>query len=78
MGKSLGKHINLVRSFAKEYNEQMTKLGFRQEALDSFIEIRSDEKNLPLYDLAFYSKHKTGYDFWGKVKKRNTELSLFD
>jgi hypothetical protein len=41
-------------------------------------EIRSNEKNLPLYHLAFFSKHPRGYQFWDQVLKYGTDqLSLF-
>jgi len=69
---------NLVKFLADEFTNQMVKLGYRHEAINNFISIRSDEKNLPLYYLAFYSRHPKGYDFWKKVKKRNTNPTFFD
>lgn len=70
------KGINLVRFLADEFTNQMVRLGYEQEAIDNFISIRSDEKNLPLYYLAFFSKHRRGYDFWKKVKEISTEPEL--
>ncbi|HAB52234.1 MAG TPA: hypothetical protein DCE80_08715 [Ignavibacteriales bacterium] len=72
------KHINLVEFLAKEFTQQMVNLGYLEEAIDNFIAIHSDERNLPLYYLAFYSRNKIGYDFWNKVKMRNTDPTLFD
>jgi three-Cys-motif partner protein len=69
---------NLVKFLADEFTNQMVKLGYRHEAINNFISIRSNEKNLPLYYLAFYSRHSKGYDFWKKVKKRNTNPTFFD
>lgn len=69
---------NLVKFLADEFTNQMVKLGYRHEAINNFISIRSNEKNLPLYYLAFYSRHPKGYDFWKKVKKRNTNPTFFD
>lgn len=41
--------------------------------------VRSNEKNLPLYHLAFFSKHPRGYEFWNQVLKYGTDqLSLFE
>lgn len=70
------KGTNLVKFLADEFTQQMVKLGYLDNAINNFIPIRSNEKNLPLYYLAFFSKHKTGYDFWKKVKMRNTEPEL--
>ena len=69
---------NLVKFLADEFTNQMVKLGYREEAINNFISIRSDEKNLPLYYLAFYSRHIKGYEFWKKVKNRNSEPTFFD
>jgi hypothetical protein len=30
-------------------------------------EVRSDEKNLPLYHLALFSRSSRAYDFWNEV-----------
>jgi hypothetical protein len=35
-------------------------------------QIRSNEKNLPLYYLAFYSKHPRGIDFYKRIEKYST------
>jgi hypothetical protein len=41
-------------------------------------QIRSNEKNLPLYYLSFYSKHPTGEKFFKEVQKRlNSQLTMF-
>jgi len=53
-------------------------LNYKSEAINNFISIRSDEKNLPLYYLGFYSRSSRGYDFWKKVRKRNEHPDLFE
>jgi hypothetical protein len=35
--------------------------------------VRSDLKNLPLYYLAFFSKHALGKQFWSEVQKYSTD-----
>ena len=35
--------------------------------------VRSDEKNLPLYYLALFSRHETAYKFWDDVLKYGTD-----
>lgn len=69
---------NLTKFFADEFTGQMVKLGYREEAINNFIPIHSDEKNLPLYYLAFFSRNSKGYEFWEKVKKRIIEPDFFD
>lgn len=67
------------RFLAKEYANQMTTLRYKQDSLQTTIEMRSDEKNLPLYHLAFFSRHKRGYEFWKEVRKYATsQQSLFE
>jgi three-Cys-motif partner protein len=69
---------NFVRFLADEFTQQMIRLGYRREAINNFIHIRSNTKNLPLYYLAFYSKHPTAYKFWKTVQLRNNEPGFFD
>jgi hypothetical protein len=55
----------------------MVHLGYLPAGLERMKEVRSDEKNLPLYHLAFFSKHPRGYQFWDQVLKYGTDqLSL--
>lgn len=63
---------------AKAFASQMVHLGYLPAGLERMKEVRSDEKNLPLYHLAFFSKHPRGYQFWDQVLKYGTDqLSLF-
>jgi three-Cys-motif partner protein len=63
---------------AKAFASRMVSLGYRPAGLECMKEVRSDEKNLPLYHLAFFSKHPRGYQFWDQVVKYGTDqLSLF-
>ena len=51
------------------YATRMEQLGYREHAAEQTQLIRSTEKNLPLYRLAFFSRHKLGQQFWKEVKK---------
>ena len=53
----------------EEFGHSMHKLGYIDPGLQEALLIRSDEKNLPLYRLALYSKHKLGAKFWKETKK---------
>ena len=51
------------------YAARMRELGYLEHAAEQAELIRSSEKNLPLYRLAFFSRHKLGERFWKEVKK---------
>ena len=59
---------DFVKFLADQYQHQMSKLGYQKVKL--MHQIRSNEKNLPLYYLAFYSKNERGVDFFKKVQQR--------
>jgi three-Cys-motif partner protein len=54
---------------AQEYADQMAGLGYIKVGVVKMKEVKSDERNLPLYHLAFFSKSKRGYTFWEEVLK---------
>ena len=53
----------------EEFGRSMQALGYIDPGLKEALMIRSDEKNLPLYRLALYSKHQLGSKFWKETKK---------
>lgn len=60
------------------YATRMERLGYRGHAAEQTQLIRSTEKNLPLYRLAFFSRHELGQQFWKEVKKYvNPQLDLW-
>jgi three-Cys-motif partner protein len=70
---------NFMLFLANEYIRAMTRIGYKHTNADRMYPVRSDLKNLPLYYLAFFSKHPLGYKFWDQVLKYSTEQrGLFD
>jgi three-Cys-motif partner protein len=67
------------RSFlASEFAKSMESLGYLHQDLHQMKLVRSDDKNLPLYYLAMFSRHQTAYEFWKEVLKYGTDQpSLF-
>jgi three-Cys-motif partner protein len=63
-----GNSKNFVKFLSDQYNSQMADLGYLSE--HNMYQIRSNEKNLPLYYLAFFSKHPRGLEFFKKIEKR--------
>jgi len=66
---------SFVRFLAEHFKKNMQELGYK--VTGTFQQIRSDAKNLPLYYLAFFSKHNLGNTFWKEVQKySNPQQSL--
>lgn len=66
---------DFVRFLADQYDRNMRELGYLT-AKRHLIKIPS--KNVPLYYLTFYSKHKTGLDFFEKVDDYSTPQLNFE
>lgn len=71
-GKSLEHFV------VEEFGRSMQKLGYIDPGLREAIMIRSDDKNLPLYRLALYSKHRLGSKFWKETKKYSDPQKGFE
>ncbi|MFL5762367.1 MAG: three-Cys-motif partner protein TcmP [Bacteroidia bacterium] len=67
---------DFVKFLAENYQDKMQNIGYQKEKL--MHQIRSNEKNLPLYYLSFYSKHARGEEFFKNVKKRITSQTSLD
>ena len=66
---------DFIKFLADQYQNQMVKLGYLKSK--QMHQIRSNDKNLPLYYLAFYTKNSRGIDFFKKVQDRvKPQLSL--
>jgi three-Cys-motif partner protein len=52
-----------------EFGRSMQKLNYIDPGIRETKQIRSDDKNLPLYRLALYSRSKLGAKFWRETKK---------
>jgi len=63
--------------FADVFGKSMGKLGYIYSGIEETVLIRSTDKNLPLYRLAFFSRDKLGQKFWKEAKKySNDQLQL--
>ena len=52
---------------AQQFAERMETLRYLPQPLYNMKKVRSDEKNLPLYYLALFSRHALAYRFWEDV-----------
>ena len=55
--------------FADLFGRQMRTLTYFYEGLADMVHVRSTEKNLPLYHLAFFSRNELGRKFWKEARK---------
>jgi len=51
------------------FGSQMKALKYIYNGLPDMMPVRSTDKNLPLYHLAFFSRHEKGAAFWKEAKK---------
>jgi len=63
---------------ALEFASSMETLGYLPTPIYTIRKVRSDEKNLPLYRLALFSRDQRAYQFWDEVLKYSTDqIGLF-
>jgi three-Cys-motif partner protein len=63
---------------AEEYSKQMESLGYLPVPFYKMKQIRSGDKNLPLYRLALFSRNELAYKFWDEVLRYSTDQRTFD
>jgi three-Cys-motif partner protein len=74
--KAIGKSFE--HFVVEEFGRSMQKLKYIDLGLKETVLIRSDDKNLPLYRLALYSKHNLGTKFWKEAKKYSNPQTDFE
>jgi three-Cys-motif partner protein len=62
---------------ASDYAKSMESLLYLKTPLHTMHKVRSDEKNLPLYYLALFSRHERAYKFWDEARKYGTDQTKF-
>ncbi len=69
--------VKFTRFLAEEFTRSMATLGYIPPPFYTMKEVRSHEKNLPLYRLALFSRHDRAYKFWNQVAKYSTDQRGF-
>ena len=70
--------VPFPRFLAQQFATQMGTLGYIPRPFYTMKEVRSDDKNLPLYHLALFSRSLRAYEFWDDVLKYSTDqIQLF-
>jgi len=64
---------------ADQFGLQMKSLGYSYQGLPDTVLVREPQRNIPLYRLAYFSRHPLGIRFWQKAKKSTrSQLTLFE
>jgi three-Cys-motif partner protein len=72
--KRVGVRRSEFRPFlALEFARSMESLGYLPQNIYQMKQVRSDDKNLPLYHLALFSRSETANKFWKDVLKYGTD-----
>jgi len=62
---------------ATEFARSMETLGYLPTPLHTMKRVRSNERNLPLYYIALFSRSQLAYKFWDQVLKYSTDQTNF-
>ena len=65
--------IAFPRFLAEAFSQSMETLRYIGQPFYKMKEVKSPEKNLPLYRLALFSRHDRAYSLWNEVLKYSTE-----
>ncbi|MGD0480381.1 MAG: three-Cys-motif partner protein TcmP [Terracidiphilus sp.] len=60
-------HEDFAKFLAMEFARSMSEVGYLETPLHQMKEVRTHDKNVPLYYIAMFSKHLRAYDLWKKA-----------
>jgi hypothetical protein len=72
-----GNGVPFPKFLANEFAVSMETLGYLPTPIHRMKKVRSDEKNLPLYYIALFSRHQLAHDFWDDALKYGTDQTKF-
>lgn len=55
------------------FAKRMQTLGFEETPTHSMHLVRSDDRNVPLYHLALFSRHPLAYKFWAQARTASSD-----
>jgi three-Cys-motif partner protein len=73
--KLRGENFDLFLTNA--YGENMKALKYKYDGIEKTVQVRSSEKNLNLYRLAFFSRNPVGLKLWKEAKKYSDPQESF-
>lgn len=63
---------------AEYFAKRMQTLGFEETPTHSMHLVRSDDRNVPLYHLALFSRNPLAYKFWDQARAASTDQRRLD
>jgi three-Cys-motif partner protein len=69
--------VAFPKFLAEEFASRMETLSYLPTPIHRMKRVRSDEKNLPLYYIALFSRNKLAHDFWDDTLKYGTDQTGF-
>jgi three-Cys-motif partner protein len=69
--------VTFPKFLAEEFASSMATLNYLPTPIHRMKRVRSDDKNLPLYYIALFSRHKLAQDFWDDALKYGTDQTGF-
>jgi hypothetical protein len=69
--------VPFPKFLAGAFAERMETLGYLPTPIHKMRRVRSDEKNLPLYYIALFSRHKLALEFWDNALKYGKDQTEF-
>lgn len=70
--------VGFPQFLATEFSASMQSIGYLETPLHRMKRVRSDEKNLPLYYIALFSRSERAFKFWDEVLKYGTDQTGFN
>lgn len=64
--------LSVVRFLLKKFDDAMTAIGYYPSRDDLVHQVKIARKNVFLYSLVLYSRHKLGQDFWRETLERTS------
>jgi three-Cys-motif partner protein len=72
--KQVSAHTKFATFLVERFTAAMVDIGYEPPPPGAEpVRVDTSDRGVPLYYLAFYSKHARGYDFWKKSKRYATE-----
>ena len=73
-----GNGVLFPKFLAEEFASSMETLNYLPTPIYQMKRVRSDDKNLPLYYIALFSRNRLAHDFWGDALKYGTDQTGFN
>jgi hypothetical protein len=60
-------HEDFAKFLASEFAQSMSEVGYLKTPLHQMKEVKTHDKNVPLYYIAMFAKHPMAFNLWKKA-----------